>query len=207
MKTRNYIKPLDVVIQSELRPKQPSSNDVTPNWIQKATQLLLKKQQATIEENTTTDWIVCSPGKQMMPYELVLMTSMYHSKVKHFIFKTTISMWSYLQPEVLTVLYIADLDFVTNSSDLVNLACDVGWVVAIAPATTKTGLPLIGKMFEHSAKSFQSHWYGLSNGDILHTQRLWQILRILRKGPLSDSNITFVATRRRNIYVSKALNY
>ena len=169
------------------------------HWTNHAKQTLQKHDLRKGLVGHATDLIICFDGKSHKPYELVLSTSMYHAKVKHPIFKTVINMWSHLLPEVLPVLYITDQQFVTESQDLLQLACRKGWVVAVAPKALRTGFPLI-----NTIHNFQAHWYGLSNGDILHTDRLWRILKHLRESPASASNkkIPFVTSRKYSGLVS-----
>ena len=181
-----------------------SSCTTSENWTNHAKQILQKHDLRKGLGGHLTDLIICSEGRSHKPYELVLSTSMYHDKVKQPIFKTVINLWSHLLPEVLSVLYINDLQFVTDSGDLLQLACTKGWVVAVTPKAIQTGYPLINTMFEYSIQNFQAHWYGLSNGDILHTDRLWRILKHLRESPVLTSNpkIPFATSRKYNHLVS-----
>lgn len=94
--------------------------------------------------------------------DLVLITSMYHSTVKQYIFINTIINWSNLTApsRLQPVLFLTHMDIVEKSGILLYSAYLRGWIIAVAPDCLKSRYPLLQSMFHFGRDVVpNANWY------------------------------------------------
>lgn len=162
------------------------------------------------KNKTTVDWtelLLCSdsqpyirgdiPESVNRKHLMIFGTTFYHEENKQFIFNNTLHNWQLLRKwNVLPVLFISELEMMDRSGHLVSQACQLGWIVAMTPACSPAGYPILPSLFNFMSH-WQALWYGYSNGDILFTDLLPKNL----KYALAE-DILFVTGSRYNAGVS-----
>ena len=146
------------------------------------------------------DLVIC-PQSTTADTKLVLITTMPYSSLKEFIFNNTITNWGKLKPYILPVLFIAKRDIIEKSGVLIHRACSLGWAVAVAPTTIKSGFPMLRHMFSYAMKQWDAPWFGFSNGDILLTEKLVSTLSTLTDDHCLH-RVEFLTAQRHNAIVS-----
>ena len=81
----------------------------------------------------------------------------HNDEEKYTVHNNTINNWAALKPHVSLILF-------TNDSEISSIAKDAGWDLVVV---TSDRPPVLKDMFKTAVDSFNTSWYGYSNGDIL----------------------------------------
>ena len=117
-------------------------------------------------------------------YDLVLFTTMYYSASHMTFFMNTIQVIASLQIDynIQGVIYIESTkSFINNNATkLIEMGCDLGIVVLLAPHCNYNNFPVFKSMFNVSMDIWDAQWYGYCNGDILLDESLIATMRFIQ---------------------------